>query len=149
MLYKKAATEFKDRDGHTPLLQATGKGHEAAARRLISAGANVFVKSKTGNTPLMLAADHGHSILVHQLIAKGSKVNEKNIAGNTALLMAVKNGHLETAKVLLSQGADPYLRNNNREQAHVVVPKGRDDILALLENHNNSKSWLADIFSTK
>ncbi|MCO6411272.1 MAG: ankyrin repeat domain-containing protein, partial [Thiogranum sp.] len=70
-------------------------------------------------------------------------VDKKNREGNTALMLAASAGHRAVVERLLKKGADPSLRNRNREQAvTLATAAGHPDIAQLLQEHDSSGFWL-------
>ena len=59
-------------NGATPLYFAAKKGHEAVARALIEAGADISMVTVNGRTPLYTAAHNGHTAIVQILRDAGA-----------------------------------------------------------------------------
>lgn len=57
------------------------------------------------------AAFMGNVFIVNEFISQGVKINEKD-DGETALMFSVMRNHLRSAVLLLSHGADPYIRSD-------------------------------------
>ncbi|KAF3284331.1 hypothetical protein TWF970_011549 [Orbilia oligospora] len=92
--------------GRTPLSWAVEKGHEAVARLLINAGAEIETKNSEGLTPLLQAAWNGHEAVVRLLIEAGAKTETKDNGNLTPLSWAVEKGHEAVARLLINAGAE-------------------------------------------
>ncbi len=64
-----------------------------------------------GETPLHAAARHGLDDVVSSFVRAGAHIDARTREGATPLHWAVGLHHWTTAKVLLSAGADPSLRD--------------------------------------
>jgi ankyrin repeat protein len=119
--------------GMTPLLRAAKGGDAEAVDLLLKAGARVDLPVERqwrnpvgGMDPLMVASGLGFQgndtrgrirtqaqalATVKLLLAAGAKVNAQDDRGNTALTGAVYRGWNDVVKLLIENGADPYLNN--------------------------------------
>ncbi|HYA87080.1 MAG TPA: ankyrin repeat domain-containing protein [Nitrospirota bacterium] len=89
------------REGVTPLMLASSKGHTEIAGIILQAGANINEKSDDGWTALHKAVfDQGKTAIVDLLMQSGIDVEAKNISGKTALNLAEEKGHREIARVI-------------------------------------------------
>ena len=110
--------------GWTPLQLAAEAGSYYAVRSLVEAGANVNNTDMSyGRTALHIAVEGGHKDIVEFLL-KNTKidVNKRNFSGNTALHTAVVTPGTKAKEIcalLLKYGADPYIRNFNREPSNI------------------------------
>ncbi|XP_011644523.1 nuclear factor NF-kappa-B p100 subunit isoform X2 [Pogonomyrmex barbatus] len=108
--------------GWSPLLLAAKAGNYHAICSLVKAGADVNSTDMSyGRTALHIAVEGGHKDIVKFLL-KNTKidVNKRNFSGNTALHTAVViPGTIakEICALLLEHGADPYIRNYNRDSS--------------------------------
>ena len=91
-----------------------------ALPRLLAAGARIDADPYRG-TPLIWAAVCNRLEAAAWLLAHGAPVNQKATFGGlthgqgiTALHLAAQYGHLEMAKLLVSHGADPSIRDDLR-----------------------------------
>ncbi|KYM99825.1 PREDICTED: nuclear factor NF-kappa-B p100 subunit isoform X1 [Cyphomyrmex costatus] len=115
-----ASTDF----GWSPLQLAAQAGSYHAVSALIKAGANVNNTDMTyGRTALHIAVEGGHKDIVEFLL-KNTKinVNKKNFSGNTALHTAIVTPGTKAKEIcalLVKYGADPHIRNYNRESNNV------------------------------
>ncbi|KAL6432434.1 hypothetical protein ACFW04_006787 [Cataglyphis niger] len=110
--------------GWTPLQLAAEAGSYYAVRSLIKAGANVNNTDMSyGRTALHIAVEGGHKDIVEFLL-KNTKidVNKRNFSGNTALHTAVVTPGIKAKEIcvlLLKYGANPHIRNFNREPSNI------------------------------
>lgn len=102
--------------GLTPLhLAAYRTSSIENVRTLVDIGkAKLNVKSSLGDTPLHKAAsrENGERI-VQFLIDRGAHVNVKNRHGQTPLHKAVAYGLINTVKMLLNNGAIPFIQDSS------------------------------------
>lgn len=108
--------------GETPLMMAALKGQEALVERLIKMGADV---NKPGWTPLHYAATGGHAAIVQQLLAAYAYIDATSPNGSTPLMMAAMYGTLAAVNLLLQEGADPSLRNEQAMSAQDFATKAQ------------------------
>ena len=122
--------------GDVPLLLAAKRGHGAAMRVLIDAGAELkaddqrsVIESAAINghdstilaliagpsfspdpdsNALHLAAVNGHTAATRVLLEYGFPVDKADVNGRTALHVAAESGQTAIAQVLLEHDADPY-----------------------------------------
>jgi ankyrin repeat protein len=103
-------------DGHTPLLVACRDGHEAIARELLAAGADVNAVEPTfGAVPLHKAVYNGHAGITALLVeAPGVDLDFQGITnGYTPLHDALWHGYEECARILIDAGARPDLTGHD------------------------------------
>ncbi|MGH7144309.1 MAG: ankyrin repeat domain-containing protein [Planctomycetota bacterium] len=83
-----------------------------------------------GQFPLLILAASSDEVQMEQvLIAAHANLNAPDFEGLTALMRAAKNGAEDSVKLLMYQGADPYLKSPTgetaeayaRERGHTVV----------------------------
>jgi uncharacterized protein len=128
-----AASEARDADGNTPLINAVNKGDAENAKKLIDAGSDVNAASSTGVTPLMNAAGMGNKDIVQMLIDKGADVNAKTTSGYNALMSASLNGQEEIVRLLVARGADPKMKDlGGRTAADYAAEHNHKEIVQFL-----------------
>ncbi|MGN0022623.1 MAG: DUF2931 family protein [Elusimicrobiaceae bacterium] len=102
----KEALNLLDSDGETPLFKAVRTYDENTFKALLTAGADVNLKTEAGDTPLALAASTGNFDFLKALIAAGADVNMTDSSGKTPLMLASFEGNEKIVKLLLEAGAD-------------------------------------------
>lgn len=123
----------------TALHYAVFRGHHGALRCLLEGGANRFVRDGFGQQPLHLAAERGHTDMVRFLLSDMSPtqredmLNAKCNYGHTALHRAAWGGSAKIVALLLLEGIDPSVKDNNQDTAlHLAVEKGFKPVVDLL-----------------
>lgn len=107
----KVQVEVRTSKDESPLMMAALKGRLDAARRLIERKAEV---NKPGWTPLHYAAtnaDAGSAAMVRLLLEHHAYIDAESPNGSTPLMMAAHYGNPGVVKLLLEEGADPLLKN--------------------------------------
>jgi ankyrin repeat protein len=112
LLQQKAVTvESRNALGESPLMIAALKGHLAQAKRLIERGAEV---NKPGWAPLHYAASNPEPVsvdMVRLLLEHYAYIDAESPNKSTPLMMAARYGRDPVVQLLLEEGADPLLRN--------------------------------------
>lgn len=107
------AVQVEARTGQdeSPLMMAALKGRLELARRLIERKAEV---NKPGWAPLHYAATNADAeavSMVRLLLEHHAYIDAASPNGSTPLMMAAHYGHPGVVKLLLEEGADPLLKN--------------------------------------
>lgn len=125
--------ESRNAQGESPLMIAAIRGQLEPAKRLIQRGAEV---NKTGWTPLHYAASRAEpdSVdMVRLMLQHHAYIDAESPNKSTPLMLASHYGHPDVVRLLLEEGADPSLRN---EQGLTAVDfarrAGRDDMADLV-----------------
>jgi hypothetical protein len=125
--------ESRNAQGESPLMIAAIMGQLESAKRLIQRGAEV---NKTGWTPLHYAASRTESDsveMVRLMLQHHAYIDAESPNKSTPLMLAAHYGHADVVRLLLEEGADPTLRN---EQGLTAVDfarrAGRDDMAELV-----------------
>lgn len=103
--------EVRTNQGESPLMMAALKGRLELARRLIERKAEV---NKPGWTPLHYAATNADAVslpMTRLLLEHHAYIDAESPNGSTPLMMAAHYGHPSVVKLLLEEGADPLLKN--------------------------------------
>jgi ankyrin repeat protein len=97
-------------DGWTALHLAAFFGRQAAAERLLDAGADPTAVSRNSmrNTPLHAALAGGHTDVALYLITRGADVNAVDAGRHTPLHIAAENGLIDAVRALVAAGADAH-----------------------------------------
>ncbi len=109
--------EARNKAGESPLMMAALKGQLPQARRLIERRAEV---NKPGWTPLHYAASNpseASADMVRLLLAHFAYIDADSPNKTTPLMMAARYGTDAIVKLLLEEGADPLLRNEQGQSA--------------------------------
>lgn len=114
----------------TPLMMAALKGDLDVAQRLIARGAAV---NKTGWTPLHYAATGGHVALISLLLEHSAYIDAESPNRSTPLMMAARYGSEDAVRLLLDEGADPTLRNEQgMTAADFASSAGRSEAVQMI-----------------
>lgn len=103
--------ELRNPAGESPLMIAAIRGQLAVARKLIQRGAEV---NKPGWTPLHYAASRAEgdsADMVRLMLEHHAYIDAESPNRSTPLMLAAMYGHASVARLLLEEGADPALRN--------------------------------------
>jgi uncharacterized protein len=132
--------EARNNNGESPLMMAALKGYLELTRELIEHKAEV---NKPGWTPLHYACSNGEpqsSAMVALLLENHAYIDAESPNRTTPLMMAARYGHADVIKLLLEEGADPKLRN---EQGLTAVDfargAGRNDQADLIASFIRAK----------
>lgn len=109
--------EARNKAGESPLMMSALKGHLPQARRLIERRAEV---NKPGWTPLHYAASNPGETstdMVRLLLEHFAYIDAESPNKTTPLMMAARYGTDSVVKLLLEEGADPLLRNEQGQSA--------------------------------
>jgi ankyrin repeat protein len=119
--------EAKSRNGDTALMIAAYKGKKREIKALLEKGAE---PNKPGWTALHYAAAIGNNEIVQLLLDKSAYIDAESPNMTTPIMMAARSGHILTVKLLLDEGADATLKNEQGMSAIDFASKfGFDDIV--------------------
>lgn len=160
LIEKGADVMIVDNDKVTALMSAASQGHLEASELLIELGVPVDAVADSGGTALMFAAGGGHLNVSKLLLAKGSDPNirvkatdeyieqvaeaiakgteevEPHVDGVTSLHVAATGGHLSVIKLLLENGANPRVKDDEDKTPLLNAVDGNfgDVAFSLVEN---------------
>ena len=118
--------------GESPLMLAALKGELELVEKMIKRGADV---NKTGWTPLHYAATTGQVDIIRLLLENHAYIDAESPNGSTPLMMAGMYGTEASVKLLLEEGADPLLRNQQGLSALQFAERAsRPDAAAMIVN---------------
>jgi ankyrin repeat protein len=135
----------------SPVLLASENGHFAVVELLVKHNARLNITDPTKETALTKAAKHGHNSVIRLLLDNGAKFSPKEHSTiheaarrgftyvvewclekgedvnsyvhnlGTPLHLAASRGHRDTIKLLISHGADPFIKNHCQRSAFDLV----------------------------
>lgn len=111
--------EARALNGDTALMIAAYKGNKQAVEALLARNAEV---NKPGWTALHYAAAIGDNDIVQRLLDKSAYIDAESPNKTTPIMMAARGGHILTVKLLLDEGADATLKN---EQGMTAIDLAR------------------------
>jgi uncharacterized protein len=136
--------ESRNAQGESPLMIAAIRGQLEPAKRLIQRGAEV---NKTGWTPLHYAASRAEPDSVDMLrlmLQHHAYIDAESPNKSTPLMLASHYGHPDVVRLLLEEGADPSLRNEQGLSAVDFARRaGRDDMADLVSAA--LRAWLSTV----
>ena len=112
--------EVKARNGDTALMIAAFSSNRSAVEALLAQDAEV---NRPGWTALHYAAAAGADEIVKLLLDHAAYIDAESPNRTTPLMMAARSGHIMTVKLLLDEGADPTLRNEQGMNAIDLAKK--------------------------
>ncbi|MDD2722161.1 MAG: ankyrin repeat domain-containing protein [Gallionella sp.] len=115
-----------DSSGNSPLHWAAFGGHSACTDKLIQHHAHADVCNNFGWTPLIQATARNHIGVVAQLIACGVNL-DSSADGNSALHKAAAAGYTDILALLLEQGANKNLTNQDHLTALQLAIKNKQN----------------------
>ncbi|MEK2689056.1 ankyrin repeat domain-containing protein [Bdellovibrio sp. GT3] len=119
ILKLKPNLEQQNNLGDTALAMAVSNDQDAAAKLLIESGAKVDIPVLSENKDTLLITAAKSSEKTTQLILKKDKktIDQKNALGNTALIESILAGYTDIATMLVKNGADVSVKNNDGKNA--------------------------------
>jgi ankyrin repeat protein len=104
---------------------------------------DINIKNKYDSGILHYAIYSGNSYVLNFCIEKSADLNIKNFMGETPLMWALRKLDIDSIKYLLEHGANPKLKNNNKEDIFSMIgswvmfpsPEKVEDIKELLKKY--------------
>jgi ankyrin repeat protein len=132
-------------EGYTPLHLAVRRpDNEKAIEHLLQQGADVNIPDPTGRNALLVSVGSNQKEYISLLVSKGIDINSQDDNGNTALHYPLSNVlrdkmylpySTEIVKILLEEGADPHIRNNEgKSPMDLAVESGENELINLLKS---------------
>ena len=128
--------EIGGKHGTTPLHKACWEGSLEAVKTLLGLGANIRAKSGyDDNLPIHIAARKNFTEIGTDILDRDKDcISEKDSDGWTPLHIAARWNSVEFARLLISKGADPRVRNNaSKTPRDLTVPIVQYSMRKLLE----------------
>ena len=120
-------------NGNTALMMAAFRHNRAAVLALIARGA---VVTRPGWTALHYAAASGDREIAAILLDHDTYIDAESPSQLTPLMIAAREGQLAVVELLLREGADARLRNNEKLTASQIATRADfDGIAALIDKH--------------
>jgi hypothetical protein len=127
---KKTDVDARNANDESPLMMASLRGQDELVRKLIARDAAV---NKPGWTPLHYAATNGHVAIMKLLLDNYAFIDAPSPNETTPLMMAAMYGSTQGVELLLAEGADPLLKNQQGLTAVDFAKRGqRPDAVELL-----------------
>lgn len=124
--------------GESPLMMAAIKGQQDMVNALLERDAAV---NKTGWTPLHYAATSGQLAIMKQLLEKFAFIDAQSPNGTTPLMMAAMYGSSDAVKLLIDEGADPLMKNEQGMTAFDFAKRGnRPDAMTMIAAYARTKA---------
>ena len=111
----------------TALMLAANANDLISANLLIDAGASV---NRPNWTPLHYAASKGHTAMMRLLIENDAYIDAESPNGTTPLMMAAYYATPNAVKLMLEEGADPTLQNQDGQTA-LAMAVSKDKLLSV------------------
>lgn len=108
---RKTNVNARNAQDESPLMMAALKGQADIVKTLLARGADV---NKTGWAPLHYAASAAsaqHLAIIQLLLDNYAYIDAASPNGTTPLMMAARYGSEDAVQLLLTEGADPTLKN--------------------------------------
>lgn len=129
-----------------PLHEASKRGQLDFLRECLQHRIPINGLDKSGSTPLYWSAHGGHEDCIKEMMKYGSKVqlDIQNKMGDTALHAASWKGHAKIVQMLLSAGANPQIRNNDKKLPGDLARTPDVGALFVKRNHAEDEEYLVD-----
>lgn len=117
----------RDAYGNTPFSLSLELGNDVVHAVI---GDDPNLSDSDGNSPIHLAINaHVSAERLAVLLTLNYPVNRRNSQGQTPLYLAISTHQYDSAKVLLENGADPFLNDNLGESAASIAVTDNADVL--------------------
>lgn len=136
LLHRGADVSFTNTSGKSSLMLAAFEGHVPILELLLREHASIHQRDRSGMDALHSAVTGDQCSAASYLITAGAAIEGRDLSGWTPLLRnASISGNAEMARMLLSHGADPNVRDNAGKTSLMCAALGghKDLAKALLE----------------
>ncbi|XP_046563508.1 ankyrin repeat domain-containing protein 50-like [Haliotis rubra] len=123
--------------GRTPMMMAARKGHREVFDVLVREGADVSLVDDYRDNILHVACIGGHVDMVKYVLSqKVADINSRGQYGRTPVMMAAVKGHREVFDLLVREGADVSLVDDDGNNIlHVTCIEGHVDMVKYVLSH--------------
>lgn len=130
-----------DADGRTALMMAAFEGYTEVVKLLLQSGAEVDLLDGAGRSAVLFASSGPFPETVAVLIEGGADINRADKAeGWTSLMLAAAEGHQPVVEVLLRNGAEIEIKDNDGDTAiQHASNRGQTHIVELLESWSGNR----------
>ena len=108
-------------------------GHVKILIKLLSLGVDLNARDYGGRTPLHICHGPGHNKVTLKmaglLIRAGANIHAKDRVGRTPLHTCGISSNLDLVQLLLDNGADPHIKNNDGHSVYDCSPPSVLDLL--------------------
>ncbi|PIR39349.1 MAG: hypothetical protein COV35_02195 [Alphaproteobacteria bacterium CG11_big_fil_rev_8_21_14_0_20_39_49] len=111
------STEYRDKEGNTPLLYAVISGNMVPIKVLVGMGSSVNVRNNQGVSPLYIAVKDRNLELTEYLVKSGANPEVITNNGKTLLMVAAENNDARMLNMLLDIGLDVNKKMNDGNTA--------------------------------
>jgi hypothetical protein len=119
-----------NKQGDTPLMQASIDNQWPTVSALLHLKANVNIRARTGDTALINAATAGDVEYIISLVrAGGAQLEIKGFLGRTALMNAVLSNQLAAVNTLIDLGADVHAIDTNGDTALSLAKRNKNPVI--------------------
>ena len=127
--------DIQDDAGRTPLMIASYRGADKFVEILLNAGCNTDLQDREGGTPVTdIVVEEEHS----EMLPKLWKQRFSPVGGHTALMYAVVSKNPSIVELLVKNGCDTKLKNNQGRTALDFARQfNESSIVNILEGHEN------------
>ncbi|XP_048251794.1 serine/threonine-protein phosphatase 6 regulatory ankyrin repeat subunit B-like [Haliotis rufescens] len=138
----------RGRSNQTPVMLAAERGHVDVSNLLVSEGADLSLTDEYNNDCLMLACEGGNMPLVKYLLSlKTFDINRRGRSNQTPVMLAAAKGHVDVSNLLVSEGADLSLTDDNNNDCLMLACKRGNmlivkHLLSLKTFDINRRGWL-------
>jgi ankyrin repeat protein len=138
----------KDNSGDSVIHYAATFRNLDLIKKIVAKGVDIDCKNNFGKTALIIVCDNQSSIdkeetlaLARELVALKANINAQDNELNSPLIRAAVGDNAELVKFLLSEGANPRLKNSSGYSAfrHSLEKANKDMAISLILSLNNSQ----------
>lgn len=122
LLRHKSNVNAVDNNSETPLLYAVANNELRAVRLLLKHGADITITDRHGNTALHLAVTGNSGPITEVLLNENvDAINDVNQFGHTPLMCAVLGRNVGLTNMLLTYGADFFIKDKNGKSIYALA----------------------------